>query len=136
MTLFGVVGFLWFIIHAAEYVYARYDALNTMMPLPAPLGLAPLFEVLPQWAEISLTVAIWLGLLGAFLLILQDRAAVLVLSLTFLASLAVLVWAGMAFMEGVAIVGSLNVAMFAGAQAAMALGLWLYARTAKRFGVF
>ncbi len=136
MTVFGVVGFLWFAVHAAEYVYARYDGLQSALPLPDPLGVAALFEAMPQWAGIALTAAIWLGLLGALLLIVQDRAAVIVLSFTFLASLPVLVWAGLAFAEGMEVIGSLHILMFAGAQVAMALGLWLYARTAKRYGIF
>ena len=136
MTFFGVIGFFWFLLHAVEYVYARYDGLQATLPLPEQMGLMPLFEALPQWAGIALTASIWLGLLGSVLLVLQDRAAVLILSLTLLASLPVLVWAGMSFMDGLYALDGVNLPMFAGAQVAVALGLWLYARTARRFKLF
>ncbi len=136
MTFFGVIGFFWFLLHAVEYVYARYDGLQATLPLPDQLGLMPLFGALPQWAGIALTACIWLGLLGSVLLVLQDRAAVLILSLTLLASLPVLVWAVLSFVEGLASLGRVNLMMFAGGQVTMALGLWLYARTARRFNLF
>jgi hypothetical protein len=66
VTIFGVIGTLWFAIHAIEYVFARYLALETAFPLPAPFGLSGVFEAMPQWASIALTATIWLGLLGAF----------------------------------------------------------------------
>lgn len=136
MTIFGVIGLLWFVLHAVEYLYARYDGLHALLALPAPLGLGPLFEAMPHWAGIPLTVSIWLGVLGAILLVLRDRAAVLILALTFLASLPILVWAGIAFTQGLIVAGPTHILMFAGGQVAVALGLWLYARTAKRFGTF
>ncbi len=136
MTVFGVVGFFWFLLHAVEYVYARYEALQTALPLPQHLGLSPLFDAIPQWAGIALTACIWLGVLGAILLVLQDRAAVLILALTLLASLPVLVWAALSFLEGIASLGGVNLPMFAGGQVTVALGLWLYARTARRHNLF
>ncbi len=134
VTLFGVIGPLWFALHAVEYVFARYDALEAMLPLPEPLGLSALFAALPQWAGIALTVTIWLGLLGAFLLLLGDRASVLVLSFGLLAALATLAWGGMAFLNGQTRLGEVDPLLFAGGQAALMAGLWLYARTAKRYG--
>jgi hypothetical protein len=133
VTLFGVVGTLWFAIHAIEYVYARYDALNEAMPLVAPLGLGPLYDAMPQWAAIALTMTIWLGLLGAFLLLLGDRASVLVLSFTLLAAVVTLVWGALAFSQGLGALGGVDPLLFGAGQAAVALGVWLYARTAKRF---
>lgn len=134
VTLFGVVGTLWFALHGVEYVFARYATLNEMLPLPAPLGLQALFEALPQWAAISMTAAIWIGLLGAFLLLLGDRASVLVLSLCVISALVSLVWGGMAFLDGSGPFGGVDPLLFTAGQMAMAVALWLYARTAKRFG--
>ncbi len=134
VTIFGVVGVLWFALHAVEYVYARYEALDDMLPLVAPLGLAGLFAELPQWASIALTATIWLGLLGAFLLLLGDRASVFILSLTLLAALVTLAWSVLAFSQGLGAPGQVNALLFGAGQAAVAFGLWLYARTAKRYG--
>lgn len=133
-TMFGVVGLFWFAFHAVEYVYARYDALSGYMPLPAPMGIGGLFDTIPQWAALALTLTIWTGLLGALLLLLGDRAAVLLLALTLLAALVTLVWGAMAFSQGLTVLGQVNPLFFGAGQAAVALGLWLFARTSKRYG--
>lgn len=134
VTIFGVVGVLWFALHAVEYVYARYDALNDLIALVPPLGLAGLFSEMPQWAAIALTATIWLGLLGAFLLLLGDRASVFVLSLTLIAALVTFAWSALAFSQGLGAIGQVDALLFGAGQAAVALGVWLYARTAKRYG--
>ena len=133
VTVFGVIGTLWFAIHALEYLYARYDALEAMLPMPAPFGLPGVFEAMPPWAGIAATAAIWLGLLGSFLLLLGDRASVLILSFTFLATLVGLAWGAIAFFEGAHDIAGVQPLMFLGSQAAMTFGLWLYSRTAKRY---
>ena len=77
-------------LHAVEYVAARYAPLAAMLPLPDGYGLAMLLEFGPGmglWGDLAATV--WLGLLGSVLLLLRDRAAVLVLSVTVLAALVV-----------------------------------------------
>lgn len=133
VTIFGVIGTLWFAIHAIEYVFARYTALEAAFPLPAPFGLSGVFEAMPQWASIALTATIWLGLLGAFLLLLGDRASVLILSFTLLATVVALVWGGTAFLEGNHVVVGTDMLFFLVGQTAMTFGLWLYSRTAKRY---
>jgi len=134
VTIFGVLGIAWFAVHAFEYMHARYDGLSALVPLSPPFGLAELFATMPHWAGLTLTVTIWLGLLGAFLLLLGDRASVLVLSLTLLVALATCVWGVMAFLEGAGPMGQVDPLLFGLGHAAVALGLWLYARTAKRYG--
>jgi hypothetical protein len=133
VTIFGVIGTLWFAVHAIEYVFARYSALEASFALPAPMGLAALFEGMPEWANLALTAAIWLGLLGAFLLLLGDRASVLILSLTFLATCVALAWGIVSFFEGNHSLGGVNLILFFGGQTLMTFGLWLYSRTAKRY---
>lgn len=133
--LFGVVGLLWFAFHAVEYVLARYPKLNGSFPWPEQFGLVGAFAEMPQWAAIALTISIWLGLLGSILLVLEDRAAVLILSLTLVASLVVLAYGVLAFMFGASMVGEIQPLFFGAGQAAFALGIWLAARTAKRYGL-
>ncbi|MFN7002484.1 MAG: hypothetical protein ACK4NW_03505 [Roseinatronobacter sp.] len=135
VTLFGVAGLFWYLFHAIEYVFARYDALNTIVALPAPMGLSGLFDAMPQWASIALTLTIWLGLLGAVLLLLADRASVLILSLTLLTALVTLAWGVMAFSQGLRELGQIQPLYFSAGQAAFAVGIWLAARTAKRYGL-
>jgi len=134
ITLFAVVGCLWFGLHAAEYVAARYAPLGALMALPEGYGLSALLQSVPAWASGAIGATVWLGLLGSLLLLLQDRASVLILSLGFLASLVALVWAFMAMAEGFLILGGVNVVQFTGALAAVSAGCWLYARVAKRSG--
>jgi hypothetical protein len=134
VTLFGLVGTLWFALHAVEYVFARYARLDAIITLPAPLGLGGFFAELPIWASVALTATIWLGLLGAFLLLLGDRASVFVLSLCVIAALVTLAWGILAFAQGAGPMGGVDPLFLAAGQAAVAVGLWLYARTAKRYG--
>jgi hypothetical protein len=133
-TLFGVVGLFWFGFHALEYVHGRYDALADYLPLPVPMGLGGLFDAMPQWAGLALTLTIWTGLLGALLLLLGDRASVLLLALTLLVALVTLVWGALAFAQGLTELGQISPLFFGAGQAAVAFGLWLFARTAKRYG--
>ncbi len=135
VTIFGVIGTFWFSLHALEYVFARYDAIGAFFALPAPFGVESVFGLLPGWAEGTLTATIWLGLLGAFLLLLGERASVLVLTLTLFLALATLGWTVWAFVsEGIGMTGPVQLLPFVGAQTLLIFGLWLYARTAKRYG--
>ncbi|MGY6549807.1 MAG: hypothetical protein ACXIU7_12510 [Roseinatronobacter sp.] len=133
ITLFGGLGTLWYAVHAVEYVFARYDKLETRMALPAPLGLQDLFLAMPGWASLVFTFTIWLGLLGAVLLLLGDRASVLILSLALITAIATTAWGAMAYLQGFSPVGGIDPLLFGAGQGAVALGLWLYARTAKRY---
>lgn len=134
MTLFAVVGCLWFGLHAVEYVAARYDPLAAMLPLPAGYGLGALLAAVPAWASGAIGASVWLGLLGSILLLLRDRAAVLVLAVAFLAALVSMGWGLMAMTDGLSTLGGVDVMRFTAALAAVALGCWLYARVAKRSG--
>jgi len=134
LTLFAVVGCLWFGLHAVEYVAARYAPLAAMLPLPDGYGLAMLLESVPAWASGAIGATVWLGLLGSVLLLLRDRAAVLVLSVTVLAAVVSLVWGGMAMIDGLGTLGGVDVVQFTGSLVAVAVGCWLFARGAKRSG--
>ena len=134
VTLFAVVGLIWYGVHAIEYVVARYAPLSAIVPLPAPLGLGGFLGELPLWASSAVTATIWLGLLGTFLLVLRDRASVLILSFALIAAVVALVFGAMAFWDGAMVLGGISPILFTGAFFVMTFGLWLYARTAKRSG--
>jgi len=134
LTAFAVIGCLWFGLHAVEYVASRYTALGALVPIPAEYGLSGLLSAAPGWGYNAVSATVWLGLLGSILLLLRDRAAVLVLSATVIASLVALVWAGMAFADGLVRLGGVHVVQFAGSMAGVSLGCWLFARVAKRSG--
>lgn len=134
ITLFAVVGCLWFGLHAIEYVAARYAPLSAILPMPEDYGLAALLSMVPAWASGALGATVWIGLLGSVLLLLRDRAAVIVLAVAFLAALVSLVWGVMAMSDGMGTLGGVDVVQFTGAQAAVAFGCWLYARLSKQAG--
>jgi hypothetical protein len=131
VTLFGVVGTLVFGFLALEYLTARAPAL---IALPAPWGLAGFFQQVPRWVEVLLTGTIWLGLLGGILLVLREKAAVLIYSLTLLGSALLLLWALLALADGHFLIDTVRPLPFAASLFAVNFGLWLYARTAKRSG--
>lgn len=133
-TVFAVVGFLWFALHATEYVFARYSKLDALISLPEPLGIGNLFEALPLWASATLTATLWLGLLGAFLLLLRDRASVLVLALAMISAVVSGAWAVMASLNlASAQITHPDAVFYIASQGLVVTGLWLYARTAKRY---
>lgn len=134
LTLFSIIGIAFFGLMVLEYLLARIETLAALVPLPAPLGLVGFFEGVPQWASISLTVTIWLGLLGAWLLALRERAAVPVLTLTLIAALVHLVWAGLAYVDGHVLIGTVRPVGMALSHVLITFGLWLYARSAKSSG--
>lgn len=134
VTLFGVVGTLAFAFLALEYVLVRVDALAGLIVLPAPWGLEGVLQALPAWAGWAITATIWLGLLGALLLLLRDRSAVFVLSLAFIASLVTLGWGVSAMLDGQMQLVTIKPLEYTAALGALCFGLWLYARTAKRYG--
>lgn len=136
VTLFGVVGTLWFALHAVEYLYFRYPALDGWVALPDPLGGAWVFAGMPDWAEITLTATIWIGLLGAVLLLVGERASVLILAVTMLLALVPVAWGGLAMVQSTGRAGSLEFFLFTAGLAALTIGLWLLARTAKRANWF
>ena len=131
VTLFGVTGTLVFAFLAVEYLVARLPALAV---LPGPWGLAGFFAQIPGWVGLLVTLTIWLGLLGGILLLLREKAAVLIYSLTLISSAALLIWAVLALADGHFLIDTVRPLPFAGSLLALNFGLWLYARTAKRSG--
>lgn len=134
VTFFGVIGTLVFGFLALEYVLARYAGLPDYLALPAPWGLGGFLPQIPNWASLALTFTIWTGLLGALLLMLRDRAAALMFSLTLVFSVVVLIWSGWAFVDGHTQIDTVQPLPFGGSLFLVCFGLWLYARTAKRSG--
>ena len=134
ITLFAVVGCLWFGLHAVEYVGARYAPVGALLPLPAEYGLGGLLVAVPGWASGAIGASVWLGLLGSVLLLLRDKASVIILAVAFLASLVSLIWAGLATTDGMARLGDVLVLPFAASMVGVSFGCWLFARVAKRSG--
>jgi hypothetical protein len=131
MTLLAVVGCLWFGLHAVEYVAGQYAPVADLVALPEGYGLAAMLNAVPAWVSGLIAATVWLGLLGSFLLLLQDRASVLVLSVALLSGVGTVIWAGLALAQGLAVLGGVQVVQFTLGLAAVTFGCWLYARMAK-----
>jgi len=121
VTVFGVVGTACFGFLALEYVIARYGALEALVALPPPLGLGDFLGTMPDWSAYAVTSGIWLGLLGAVLLLL-------------VASLVASVWGALVFVQGQELMTTIRPLEYVSALLLGSFGLWLYARTAKRYG--
>ncbi|MFN4057387.1 MAG: hypothetical protein ACK4HW_04290 [Roseinatronobacter sp.] len=131
VTLFGVLGTLVFAFFALEYIVAR---LPSVAALPAPWGLSGFFQQIPGWVSLLVTLTIWLGLLGGILLLVREKAAVLIYSFTMLTSAILVVWALLALSDGHVMIDTVRPLHFAGSLFSLTFGFWLYARTAKRSG--
>ena len=87
----------------------------------------------PDMGVGAMGASVWLGLAGSILLLLRDRAAVMVLAGRVLAALVSLAWGVMAMVTACPYL--VGWTWCASRQlTAVALGCWLYARVAKRSG--
>lgn len=134
LTLLGLLALVWYLGLAIDYLAARYDPIAALPGIPEGLG-APA-QPMPVWAAVAAAIAVWLGLLGAILLLLRDRAAVLCMAFTVIAVVVAGGWA-LYFSDA----GPRGVLGFAPDQALAAqllvpFVLWVYARSLKQRGVF
>jgi hypothetical protein len=130
LPLVAVLGVLWYLAGAAEYVLVRYATLADQ------LGWDPRLSVLfadgvPTWVSATWGIAVWGGLLGAILLLAREAVAPIILALAFIATVTLTVWliwpAGAAFD---AITISEGAWLMIGASVVSCL-LWLYARSMR-----
>lgn len=123
----AVLGVLWYLAGAADYVLVRYASLGEQLGYVS--GAAALFvQSAPVWASVAWGVAVWVGLLGAVLLLAREAVAPVLLALSFIATVVLTVWllwpAGAAFET---IAGTEGAWVMIGASVVAGL-LWLYAR--------
>jgi hypothetical protein len=129
----ALAAVLWHAAGAADYAL-------TKMRVPAYLDQVPeewvvYFDALPAWVTAAWAVGVWIGLLGALLLLARESLAPLMLALAFFALAAASVWlVWLAEPPMAEVTGQEGVLVMAGATAASAI-LWLYARWMRARGV-
>lgn len=129
LVVVGLVALLWHLGGAADYVATqmRFEPYVSEFP---PEWIV-YFGGLPTWVNAAWAIGVWVGLLGAILLLLRERAAVLTLAVAAIAMVAATIW--LIFLADPtigAVTGDVGVWVVAGAALASVL-LWLYARWMK-----
>lgn len=129
LWLLGVAALLWHIVGAADYVATQYEYGPYVTLFPAEF--LAYFGSLPAWVDAAWAIGVWGGLLGAVLLLMRERGAVLALVVAALAMLVATIW--MIFVSDPSlqsVTGMDGVWVMVGASA-VPVGLWLYARWLK-----
>jgi len=127
----GAVGLLWNLVGAYDYLMTETHNASYMGKF-TPEQLV-YFYGFPTWVVAAWAIAVWGGVLGTLLLLLRKRLAAPVLLVSFLAMIATSIH-NFLLSDGVAVMGGGAVA-FSGLIFAIALGLWLYARSMTQRGV-
>ena len=132
VRLVGLVAFLVYLAGVADYLLRRLDvAMWTDRIAPDWLAYA---AAMPQWLDIAWTLAVWLGLLGAILLLRRERTAVLPMAGAFIAAVVTVVGAyATQPPPGGLDTAALTIWASAGLVVFTAL-VWVYTRSAKTAG--
>ena len=133
LWLVGIAALLWHLGGAADYVATQIEFAPYVSQFPGEW--IAYFGAMPLWVDAAWAIGVWGGLLGAVLLLMRERGAVLALALAALALLAATVW--LVFLSDPtmqSVTGPNGVIVMAGASAASVL-LWVYARALKLAGV-
>jgi len=125
----GILALLWHIGGAADYLATQLEFGPYVSQFPPEWMVY--FGNLPLWVDSAWAIGVWIGLLGAVLLLMRERAAVLALAVAAIAMLAATIW--LIFVSDPtiqAVTGANGAWVMVGATLASLL-LWLYARWMK-----
>jgi len=137
LWIVGLLSLLWGAFGGYDYVMTRMrntDYLAGMMPSVDPNAFLAWIDSFPLWAQFGWGLGVWLGLIGAVLLLIRNRLAVPAFALSLIGAVL-----GLGYQIAMA-------PPLAGAEGpmfsimpwviiAVALGLYLYARAQKASGV-
>ena len=137
LWIVGAIALLWNAIGCYDYLMTRMrntEYLESMMPTVDPQAMLAWVDAFPIWAQFGWGLGVWAGLVGSLLLLMRNRWAVLVLGLSL---------AGAVLGLGYQIVGAPPMPGATGGMMeimpyviiAIALGLFLYARSMRQKGV-
>ena len=129
----GLLALLWHAAGALDYALTQLDVTAYTSQVP-PEWMA-YFGAIPAWVTAAWAISVWVGLLGAILLLMREHWAPLVLAVAFAGVLVATLWLTLLsdppMQEAV---GMEFTWTMVGATVA-ALLLWLYARWLRRRGV-
>lgn len=132
LTPLAMLAVLWHLAAAVDYTMVRLAYAPYLQQFPAEW--VDWFAGVPLWAGAAWALAVWLGLLGAVLLLMRERGAVLCLAGAALAMVVANLWfLALASPRLPELTGPGGLWVMLAASAVPVL-FWLYARWLKRGG--
>jgi hypothetical protein len=137
LWIVGLLSLLWGAFGGYDYVMTRMrntDYLAGMMPSVDPNAFLAWIDSFPLWAQFGWGLGVWLGLIGAVLLLIRNRLAVPAFALSLIGAVLGLGYQ-IAMAPPLAGAEGPMFSMMPWVIIAVALGLYLYARAQKASGV-
>lgn len=131
--LVAALAVVWFLFSALDYVMTqmRVDGYFALFSEPQILY----FTSMPIWVNAAWAAGVWLGLLGAILLLYDQKTAPMPLALSFAGMVVASVWfTALSDPLMVAVTGPLGLVVIWGATL-VSLIVWVYARAQRQKGM-
>lgn len=129
----GILALLWHAAGALDYLLTqiRFEPYTGQVPAE---WLA-YFDAMPAWVTAAWAIGVWIGLLGAVLLLMREHWAPLALAASFAAVLAATLWLALLAEPPMAEAVGPEFTTVMVAATVVALLLWLYARWMRHANV-
>jgi hypothetical protein len=138
LWIVGALALLWNAFGCYDYLMTRMrntDYLAEMMPTVDPAAVLAWVDAFPIWAQFGWGLGVWGGLVGAILLLLRSRWAVLAMGLSLLGAILGLGYQALAAPPLKGMEGSTAAAVMPYIIIGVALALFVYARSMRAKGV-
>ena len=138
LWIVGALALLWNAFGCYDYLMTRMrdtDYLAKMMPTVDPNAALAWVDAFPIWAQFGWGLGVWGGLIGAILLLVRSRWAVLVLGLSLLGAVLGLGYQARAAPPLAGMEDSTAAAVMPYIIIGVALALFVYARSMRAKGV-
>lgn len=129
----GILAILWHAGGALDYLLTQIGFAPYTDQVP-PEWLT-YFDAMPMWVTAAWAIGVWVGLLGAVLLLMREHWAPLALAVAFFAVAAATLWLTVFAIPPMQIAVGMEFTWLMIAASVAALLLWLYARRLRRLGV-
>lgn len=129
----GILALLWHAAGALDYLLTqiRFEPYTGQVPAE---WLA-YFDAMPAWVTAAWAIGVWIGLLGAVLLLMREHWAPLALAVAFFAILAATLWLTLLADPPMQVAVGIEFTWVMVGATVAALLLWLYARWMRRVNV-
>jgi len=138
LWIVGALALLWNAFGCYDYLMTRMrntEYLKEMMPTVDPNAALAWVDAFPIWAQFGWGLGVWGGLVGAILLLVRSRWAVLVLGLSLLGAVLGLGYQALAAPPLAGMEDSIAAAIMPYIIIGVALALFVYARSMRAKGV-
>ena len=137
LWIIGGLGTLWNAFGAYDYLMTRMrntDYLASMMPTVDPQAVLAWVDAFPIWAQFGWGLGVWMGLIGCVMLLLRHRWSVPALGLSMVGAIVGLGYQIFAAAPLAGTEGNTMMAVMPWVIIAVAVGLYLYARSMQKKG--